>query len=291
MPHPARQPAPRRFGSRSPATGRGPVRPAAGRRAFGVLAIASLLSGTLPGALPSVTQAAEGLYLTWDDCYLGATATSNVAFACDTDAGQNELYVAFTMPQAADNVVAVEIVVDLQHASAVLPDWWDLEPNGCRWPMNELSSLTAAASFPGRTACLNMWEGAVTPAIAGIAGYTPMQPGGAASQARIKVTASVNPSDARTVDGTSMYYAARITLKHDRTTGAGSCSGCEGSACLVLNSIIIGRLAGSTGGNHFLQMPGPGEANWARWQGGGGANCAAVPVRNRAWGQLKGLYR
>ena len=59
----------------------------------------------------------------------------------------------------------------------------------------------------------------------------------------------------------------------------------------MLNSIIIGRQDGSPGGNFFLQTPGPGEANWARWQGGGGANCAAVPVRNRAWGQLKGLYR
>jgi hypothetical protein len=212
-------------------------------------------------------------------------------FACDTNGGENELYVAFTMPQPADNVRAVEIVVDVQHSSAVLPEWWRLEPNGCRWPMFQPSSITAAASFPGSTACLDMWQGAVTPAIAEIAGFIAGQPGGAANQVRIKVTASVLPEDARAVDGTSMYYAARITLKNLRTMGSPSCAGCGGGACLVLNSIIIGRQDGSPGGNFFLQTPGPGEANWARWQGGGGANCAAVPVRNRAWGQLKGLYR
>lgn len=248
-----------------------------------VLAIALALSGVFPSA----TRAAEGLYLTWNDCYLGPTQTSNMSFACNTNSGESELYVAFTMPQSANNVVAVEIVVDVQHSSPALPAWWRLEPNGCRWAMGD-SIFAAAASFPGKIACLNMWEGAATPAIALIAGFIPSQPGGADSQARIKVTASVLPADARSVDGTSMYYAARIILRNNRTVGDLSCPGCEGAACLVLNSILIGR---SPGGDHFLQVPGPGDANWAHWQGGGGANCAAVPVRNRAWGQVKGLYR
>jgi hypothetical protein len=252
--------------------------------------LALLIGIGLVGVCPAPIRAAEGLYLTWNDCHQGPSQVSNLAFACNTNAGENELYVAFTMPQSANNVLAVEIVVDVQHASTALPDWWRLEPSGCRWAPAEMN-LAAAASFPGRTACLNMWEGAATPAIAEIAGFIPAQPGGAASQARIKVTASVLPSDARTVDGTSMYYAARIILKNNRTVGDPFCPGCEGAACLVLNSIIIGRLAGSPGGDLFLQSAGPGGANWALWQGGGGANCAAVPVRNRAWGQVKGLYR
>lgn len=248
-----------------------------------------LLALALACALAGPAPAAEGLHLTWDDCAQGV-ATSNKTFACDVNSGEHELYVAFTMPQAADKVVAVEIVVDVQHSSATLPDWWHLEPNGCRWAMNEFNIL-AFPTFPGRTACTNMWEGAVTPAIAELAGYIPSQPGGAASQARIKVTASVLSTDARTLNDTDMYYAARIVLRNNRTEGAGACPGCEGAACLVLNSILIGRLNGAVGGDLFLQTPGAGEANWALWQGGSGANCAAVPVRNRAWGQLKGLYR
>src|SRR5512145_1058918 len=48
---------------------------------------------------PRPVRGGEGLYLTWDDCALGPTATSNLAFACNTNDGANELYVAFTMPQ------------------------------------------------------------------------------------------------------------------------------------------------------------------------------------------------
>lgn len=250
-------------------------------RTVGMALAAALVAWAL-AAGPAA--AAEGLYLTWDDCFQGATATSNRGFDCLSNVGANELYCAFTMPQAADKVVAVEIVIDIQHANATLPDWWRLDVGGCRQ-----GSVSAAVDFPGKTACLNMWQG--TPAIAGVQGYIPAEPRGALSQARIKVAASVLPQDALTLDGSSMYYAARIIINNARTVGTPSCAGCDQPACLVLNSILIGRLPGSPGGNYFLQTPGAGDANWARWQGGAGANCAAVPVLNRTWGQIKSLYR
>ena len=249
-----------------------------------LVVLAAMLAGALLG--PPAARAAEGLYLTWNDCWQGAVMTSNLAFACDTNLGESELYCAFTMPQATSNVVAVEIVVDVQHSSAGLPDWWQLGPGGCRGEVTQLN-LIAAADFPGRSACLNMWQGAPS-ATAGMPVYIPSEPRGAASQARIKVTASVLAGDARSVDGSSMYYAARVILKHNKTVGSPSCVGCGEAACLVMNSILIGRLPGP---DITLQIPGPSDANWALWQGGAGANCAAVPVRNRAWGQLKGLYR
>ena len=268
--------------------GRGSPSTAASRPAvvFRALVAAVMLTA---GVAPRAARAGEGLYLTWNDCYQGA-GTSNLAFACDANAGENDLYVAFKMPQAANNVLAIEIVIDIQQSAISLPDWWRLDPNGCRWDMNN-PTLDVSADFTGKTACANMWQGAGTPAIAQLADYIPGQPGGGANQARIKVTASVLPPDARTLDGTSMYYAARVIIKNSHTIDPAACAGCSEPACLVLNSILIGRLAGSTGGDYFLQTPGPGDANWARWQGGGGANCQSVPVRSRAWGQLKGLYR
>lgn len=247
-----------------------------------------LAAGFLAIALsPALVRGGEGIFMTWNDCYLGGSAAFNRDFDCLSNGGQTELYCAFTMPQAADKVLGVEIVVDLQHSAATLPDWWRFEPGGCR----EGFILGAAADFPGRIACVDMWQGAVTPALAMIQGYIPTEPRGAASTARIKVAVSVLPEDAVTVDGTSSYYAARIIIKHSKSIGTPTCAGCDLGACLVLNSILVGRLPGSPGGDYFLQIPGAGAGNWARWQGGGGANCAAVPVRNRAWGQLKGLYR
>jgi hypothetical protein len=229
-----------------------------------------------PLAAPAPSHAAEGLYLTWDDCALGPTASSNRIFACNTNAGQDEMYCAFSMPSAANNVVSVEVVVDMQHSAATVPDWWRLD-GACR----PTSDLAAAADFPGKTACVDMWATASRTAM--IQGYTP-----SGNQARIKVTAWVLPQDAVTLDATSMYYAVRIIVKHDMTVGAPVCLGCDGAACFVLNSIEVGRVSG---GNVFLQQPGAGDANWARWQGGLGADCAAVPVRARAWGQLKSQYR
>lgn len=257
--------------------------PAARRLVTTSFAAAMIACALAPTAVP----AAEGIYLTWNDCYVGSSQDPNRNFDCASNGGQSELFCVFTMPQSADKIVAVEIVVDIQHAAATLPDWWRFDAGGCREGFN----LTAAADFPGKTACLDMWQGAVTPAVAQVQGYIPTEPRGASNTARIKVAGIVLPEDAVTVDGTSAYYAARIIISHANSAGAGSCAGCDGGACLVLNSILIGRLPGSPGGDYLLQIPGAGEANWARWQGGGGANCAAVPVRNRAWGQLKGLYR
>lgn len=236
----------------------------------------------LLGLCPAPGQAAEALYLKWNDCPLGATAASNLNFACNSDAGQDELVCAFTMPQAANNVIAVEIVLDIQHATSPLPDWWRLQSGGCR----SASDLSASADFSGKTACLDMWGSATRTAM--VQGYIPTEPRGADSQARIKVTANVLPADAVSVDGANMYYAARIILKHANTVGGAACAGCDQAACLVLNSILIGRVPDPS---IVLQMPGPGDGNWARWQGGAGADCAAVPVRNRAWGQLKSQYR
>jgi len=251
-----------------------------GRPAPLALAVATLF------LLPGESQAAEGLYLTWDDCAQGVAASADKAFSCGINNGASELYCAFTMPAPADDVIAIEIVLDVQHSSAVLPDWWRFDVGGCRE-----GSLTAEASFPGVSACLDMWQGAVTPAVALVQGYIPSQPGGAESQARIKVAGSVLPEDARSLDGTSMYYAARVVINRAKTVGAGACAGCLDGACLVLNSILIGRLPGSSGGDYFLQTPGAGNANWARWQGGGGADCTAVPSRSRTWGQVKSLFR
>jgi hypothetical protein len=250
-------------------------------RLTGAALAAALVSGAL-AARPAA--AAEGLYLTWNDCSQGSTAVSNRVFDCLTNSGSNELYCAFIMPLAAGNVVAVEIVMDIQHSDTSLPDWWRLDVGGCHE-----GNIQAFADPWGRSACNDMWQG--TPAIAGIQGYIPAEPRGAGSQARVKVAASVLPQDAVSVDGSSMYYAARIVVNNDHTVGTPSCGGCDKAACLVLNSILVGRVPGSPGGDYFLQTPGPGAANWARWQGGVGADCAAVPVRNVAWGQVKSLYR
>ena len=93
------------------------------------------------------------------------------------------------------------------------------------------------------------------------------------------------------LDPAATYYAARLVIRHTLTTGTTVCAGCSGPACLVLNSILLRRQPGAIGGDVAVTTPGPGDANWATWQGGAGANCASVPARAVTWGRVKSLYR
>ncbi len=247
-------------------------------------ALAALLLTALLGCLacPAV-RADEGLFLTWGDCALG-TSTHDLWSACDTNLGDQKLFCAFRVPFAADSVLGLEVVVDLQHSAPTLPAWWLFAPGGCR-----AGVLRPSFDFTGRTACRDFFGGNASGTLQS---YTVGQPGGAANQARIRTAAAMLPGYGyATLDAAETYYAAILPIPDDNTVGVTACAGCAGPACLVLNSITVRRQPGATGGDIVLAAPGPGNANFATWQGGAGANCAAVPVRSMTWGRIKGLYR
>ena len=224
--------------------------------------------------------AADLLTLTWDQC--GAAGTPTKTFDCDDNTPTHQLYLAFSLGQALDDVVGIEAVVDIQHSAEVMPDWWRLGVGGCR--QGELDANGAAPVGE----CADFWLGEATDH--GIQGYTVGQPRGAPNQARIKVALALLPGSARSLNANDVYFAARILLGTDRTTSTGACEGCSGAACLVLNSIILRRLPGAPGGDRFIQTASS-AGNLAVWQPGGGALCGTVPVRRNTWGQIKAIYR
>ena len=235
--------------------------------------------GALAAAVPAA-RAAEGLFLTWNDCALDPGAASDLPQACASDLGQQALYCAFRLAAPADSVLGVEIVVDVQHAEATLPDWWRFDVSGCR-----SGNLAAGFGFTSQSACVDSLHGHATGAL----DYYLTEPHGGANQARIRAAASVLPGFGYAqLDASSMYYGARLTIANANTA---TCTGCAGHACLVLNTVVVKRQPGAPGGDVPIDVPGPANANWATWQGGSGADCAAVPVRPVTWGQLKGLYR
>jgi hypothetical protein len=230
------------------------------------------------------TQAlgAEGLYLTWGDCALQGAGQSREIFACDTEVGAHSLYCGLTLPVAVDSVLGVEIVVDIQHESETLPDWWRFDVNGCR-----IGSLTADDNF-GSTTCQDFLLGQAS---GGVQSYTVGMPRGRPNQARMRIALGVPSNQPRSLNATDMYYAARIVLSNAGVLG--SCTGCEGTACLVLNSILVRRPLrpeGVPSTDVLITAPGAGDANWAIWQQGA-SNCQAVPTRKMTWGAVKSLYR
>src|SRR5436190_19512382 len=79
----------------------------------------------------SPAMSAEGLFLTWNDCALGASASSDRSTPCDNNTGSQTLFSAFRMPFAIDSVLGVDIVIDLQQSSATMPSWWEFAPDSC----------------------------------------------------------------------------------------------------------------------------------------------------------------
>jgi hypothetical protein len=244
-----------------------------------------LALAALAALAPPVARADAALYLTWNDCALSDEAISDFDFACDTEAGSEQLIAAFGVPFATGaDVLGVVAVVDLQSAASTLPSWWRLAKVGdCR-----SGYLSVSGDFTLNPSCVDPWQGQ---AVAEVQGYDVGQPRGGANQVRIKVACGVVPALARTLDATSVYYAVRLTIQNTYATGAAACTGCRDGACLVLNSIEVERTQGAPGGDLFLQTPGSGNSNWALWRGAVGADCTLVPARNMTWGRVKSLYR
>lgn len=234
-----------------------------------------LLALSILGA--GAAHAGPTLTLGWLDCR-PAGGTSNQIFGCGSNTFEMMLHPAFELATAVDSVFQLEMVIDIQHANDPLPPWWRLDPNQCRADQAFADAVFASG-------CTDPWSGA---GVAAVQGYLAGPPGRLASQARLLVAATVPSSNPVSLGAGIIYSAPRVRI---RTGNSTSCAGCLGSACLVLNSVQLNRLPGASPEAITLTVPTGETANWVAWQGGAGADCAAVPVRNRTWGAVKSLYR
>jgi hypothetical protein len=94
------------------------------------------------------------------------------------------------------------------------------------------------------------------------------------------------------------YIVAALRLSVVRTTGSGSCGGCEIPVCIAVRSVSFTRVLGQPPILVLYQPLNGTDANFVSWQGGGspvvgGAiGCpAATPVRRTVWGSVKTMYR
>ena len=239
---------------------------------------AILLCGMLLAASATLASAA-GVNLAWNNC-AGDAGVQNITFACNTNTGNRGLVGSFVVDGDIPIVNGNELVVDLQSASAALPDWWQFTTAGvCR------QTALSIAAHNGAN-CPDMFEGQAS---MNIAAYQ-LAKHGLANEARILCVNAVQAAAVVTLFAGQEYGIARWTITNTKTVGSPSCTGCTVPVCIVFNSASISDdVAASEVRLTTAANPG---SNYVTWQGGAGTNCpAAVPTRNTTWGSVKSLYR
>lgn len=230
----------------------------------------------LLSAAPAV---AGGVNLSWDDC--GSFGADQRSFACNTNLGNNVLFVSVIPTVAMAALNGHEATLTITTPQATLPAWWQRQTGGCRAG----TPFTSVDFSAGPFNCRDVWNGS---ALAGSIYDYPVAIYGTAV-GRLRTVSALPAGLEESVDATQELYLIKVTLTHAKTVGTGSCAGCTESACIVLQSV---RLTGPSGG--FTQtISNPALRQHVIWQSPAALpGCpGATPARNRTWGGIKTLYR
>jgi len=229
------------------------------------------------GALTLITSIAlaDGISLAWNDC-LGAGGATNRTFACNTNVGNNDLYVSFDPPTDVPDVNGAQVIIDITTptSSGSIPPWWQLQRNtGCR--------ITSLSTADARGSCVSLFGG-------GSIGYyvTAVDPSMPPNWARIVATDQVPQASAFPVTAGTEYTVMVIRIKNANTVGT-ACSGCADPLCLALFWVLLHT---NNSGDVLMSNPLPracagAPGAWVSWQS------IATPTLDRTWGQIKTLYR
>jgi hypothetical protein len=238
------------------------------QRIISTLAVVTLVALTCPGV-----SGAAGVNLFWDDC--STAGTTDKTFACNTNTGSAVLIGSFVAPSGVTGMTAIEATLDVWTSADSLPSWWQFGTGGCR--AGRLSTSFDFASS-GPYTCTDPWNGA---ALGGNA-YAVDSLG--AKHARLRLVAAVTPDLQVALNAGQEYYAFKVTITFQKTTGAGACSGCDVPISIALSSLTLCQAAGA--GNVLLTDPA--SSNVATWQGGAGSFYAQ---QGSYFGQIRSILR
>lgn len=238
----------------------------------------SLVLACFALCLPVTAPAAEGLNLSWDNC--GSNGVSAKTFACNTTVGTDVLVASMRAPAGITQLKGVEGQIDIRSSSANLPDWWKHnslplggDPLACRG--NAGLDVDIETDFQ---TCEDAWD---TEANIShdydIAFVSP-------NRARLRVTVDIAPLE-RALIADLEYLLFRVNLHHDKATGAGSCTGCSTSACIVFNEAKL------VVGSGFVNLSTVADRNHVSWQSLPAGCPGSTEVLRSTWGKIRSLYR
>ena len=266
------------------------------RRVFAAAALAALVA---LGLSPAPGGADPVAHLAWDDC--GSAGVVTRTFACNSNAGTEQLIVSFVPPAGISAFGGLELRIQLMDENydlASLPAWWRMLTGGCR-----PTSLSAQVRPAGQSGCANPWaDGAI-----GATSMSSTAPG------VIRAVAANLPGSELPLDPALEYYGLRIQINHARSTGDGVCVGCSTAIGMALSYLKLSQPPGTGDYTYnfftydsmcrFIGAPPP----YVNWQCEGTPilqadrdpchlagwvfpNCA-TPTQQPTWGKIKALYR
>jgi hypothetical protein len=205
---------------------------------------------------------ASGVDIAWDDCLGEADAVSFKQFACNTNSGQESMWVSFESSVGASQMGRLEVAILFQTRSgAALPVWWDFEDfSRCR-----RGALSLDPAPPYETpVCARMFTSASPPTF--VVDRIDYQLPTVDAGTMVVVSSSSAPLVAN-----QRYLACRFLLQHAKTS---ACAGCSEPVSITATV----RVANMTLTNAITR-------NVAYWQS------LPTPTRATSWSALKRLYR
>jgi hypothetical protein len=253
-------------------------------RLLPALGLALLMSAT------SVRTA--GLNLASDKCRSEGGVIAK-AFDCGSNPDYVDIVGSFIPTQPHPRFVAFEAKLEVQSQTRTLPAWWQYFNSGsCRGTAFEL--VFNFRDLP-KSSCDDPFEGA---AFGGLGFYaTPDHPSstyqGGPNTARGLMGAALAHS--KNLQPGTEYYAFRLRLQYQSSTGGGACEGCSTPVCLTLSEMSVYDESAEPLTDHHSHPPAPEvisrpvRNSRISWQDNGN-NCQPA-VKHRTWGQLTSPYR
>ena len=227
---------------------------------------------------PQLAQAQASPYLNWSSC-APPSGVPLQTFACDGDTGAPfDLILTLIPPETVSNVSSATAFIEFKSDQATLPDWWQIQPGGCR-----ADDFSVDPSPPYPSGCVDAWLGRAT-----ITAQF-QTPCDTRSQV-VLLRAIVPPGVPLTLSQGIRYAIFRLRFSRGNTGGAGACGGCSFSACFwndgaVVESATTGAYTFGSGGT---------AASWQSavdCRGGGIDFCGPTSTGRPTWGAIKSLYR
>src|SRR5206468_8133199 len=137
---------------------------------------------------------------------------------------------SFRPPPGIDHFLGLSSQIDINTDQASLPDWWKHGSGQCR----TTNGMTVNFDFTsGPFTCADFFSGQAAGGFAYDVGF------GSPDRARLRIQCAIPFGTETAVDPSTEYYAYKVNILRAKTTGTGSCAGCQTAACIVLNEIPL----------------------------------------------------